>query len=114
MIVGFFFTIILVILLIVFIASLFSSAFVFIFNIVLLIALGSIIYNEMKKDSMHKYYLWSLLVTGVLFIGRDFIKPFFNIFSSIGLMQISTAVVLIYLLAQLARYVYDLMKNAHQ
>jgi len=110
MITGFFLTIILVILLIVFIASLFSSVFVFIFNIILLLAFGSIIYNEMKKESMHKFYLWSILVTGILFIGRDFILPFFNIFFSVGLWQISTAVFLIYVLAQLVRYLNELKK----
>ena len=115
MIAGYFLFIIFAILLLTFIVSLFSSLLSFLLNIVLLIAFGLVIYTELKKKTMYRYYLWGILLTAGMFIGRETLAlmPVFDLFARMGLLQISTAVFLIYVFSQVARFFDELQAGKY-
>ncbi|MBS3098031.1 hypothetical protein J4209_04525 [Candidatus Woesearchaeota archaeon] len=103
--------IIMVVLIALLVGLLFTSIEVFLINTALMVIIIGIGITDIKKKKMFSFYMGSAFVTALLFIFKDSraFKFIFDFFYDILIIEIVQALLLIFLIAQLLRLIYDII-----
>ena len=107
---------IIIILLYIYLFFTFFSFASLILNIIIITPLYFLITKDLKDDDNHKYYIWSLFLTALIFIfsATGLISSFLALTEKLLISIVSVAALLVYGFAHLIGFLYEYSKHVKE